>query len=90
VKARLIARRGTRGGLQDRVVFAGRVSDDDLSVLIKRATHLVLPSIARTEAFGVVQIEAMAGRAVPSSARICRRGVPWVNRRRQRACRRSR
>src|SRR5437764_531691 len=68
-----------RRGLQERVVFAGRVSDDDLPAYYQACDAFVLPSIARTEAFGVVQIEAMAaGRPVISTN--LPTGVPWVNR----------
>jgi len=68
-----------RRGLQDRVVFVGRASDDDLPAYYQACDALVLPSIARTEAFGVVQIEAMAaGRPVVSTN--LPTGVPWVNR----------
>ena len=65
-------------GLTDRVVFLGRVSDDDLPHYYQAADLFVLPSIAKTEAFGVVQLEAMAaGRAVVSTN--LPTGVPWVN-----------
>src|SRR6185295_12987282 len=47
-------------GLADRVQFVGRVSHDDLPAYYQACGALVLPSIARTEAFGVVQVEAMA------------------------------
>jgi rhamnosyl/mannosyltransferase len=47
-------------GVQDRVVFAGRVADEELPAWYRAADVFVLPSIARTEAFGVVQVEAMA------------------------------
>src|SRR5262249_47656678 len=68
-----------RRGLQERIVFAGRVSDDDLPAYYQACDAFVLPSIARTEAFGVVQIEAMAaGRPVISTN--LPTGVPWVNR----------
>jgi rhamnosyl/mannosyltransferase len=68
-----------RRGLQDRVRFLGRVSDDALPAYYRACDALVLPSIARTEAFGVVQIEAMAaGRPVVSTN--LPTGVPWVNR----------
>jgi len=68
-----------RRGLQERVVFAGRVSDEELPAYYQSCDALVLPSIARTEAFGVVQIEAMAaGRPVVSTN--LPTGVPWVNR----------
>ena len=68
-----------RRGLQDRVTFAGRVSDEDLPAYYQACDALVLPSVARTEAFGVVQIEAMAaGRPVVSTN--LPTGVPWVNR----------
>jgi len=61
-----------------RVLFAGRVPDADLPAFYSACDVLVLPSIARTEAFGVVQIEAMAaGRPVVSTR--LPTGVPWVN-----------
>lgn len=65
-------------GLDSRVLFAGRVSERDLPAYYRACDVLVLPSIARTEAFGVVQIEAMAaGRPVVSTN--LPTGVPWVN-----------
>jgi rhamnosyl/mannosyltransferase len=68
-----------RRGLEERVRFVGRVGDDDLPAYYQACDALVLPSIARTEAFGVVQIEAMAaGRPVISTN--LPTGVPWVNR----------
>jgi glycosyltransferase involved in cell wall biosynthesis len=42
------------------VDFAGKVSFDDLLTFYARAAVLVLPSFVRLEAFGIVQIEAMA------------------------------
>jgi len=68
----------SKKGLSKRVLFAGRVSDADLPAFYKACDVLVLPSVARTEAFGVVQIEAMAaGRPVISTN--LPTGVPWVN-----------
>jgi len=65
-------------GLADRVQFVGHVSHDDLPAYYQACDALVLPSVARTEAFGVVQVEAMAaGRAVISTR--LPTGVPWVN-----------
>jgi rhamnosyl/mannosyltransferase len=65
-------------GIADRVIFAGHVADDDLPAYYKAADVFVLPSIARTEAFGVVQIEAMAA-GVPVVSTNLPTGVPWVN-----------
>jgi rhamnosyl/mannosyltransferase len=68
----------TEKRLDDRVMFAGHVSDADLPAFYQACDVFVLPSIARTEAFGVVQIEAMAsGRPVVSTN--LPTGVPWVN-----------
>ena len=68
----------TEKRLGERVLFAGRVSDADLPAFYQACDLFVLPSIARTEAFGVVQIEAMAaGRPVVSTN--LPTGVPWVN-----------
>jgi glycosyltransferase involved in cell wall biosynthesis len=65
-------------GLQERVVFVGPVSDDELPAYYQASDLLVLPSIARTEAFGVVQVEAMAA-GVPVVSTNLPTGVPWVN-----------
>jgi glycosyltransferase involved in cell wall biosynthesis len=68
----------TEKRLSERVLFAGRVSDADLPAFYQACDVFVLPSTARTEAFGVVQIEAMAaGRPVVSTN--LPTGVPWVN-----------
>ena len=47
-----------RLGLGDRVRVLGRVSDQDLAVLLDRATAVVVPS--RSEGFGLPLLEAMA------------------------------
>ena len=46
-------------GLQDRVRFLGQVDDTSLNTLLAHCSFLVLPSIERTEAFGLVLLEAM-------------------------------
>jgi rhamnosyl/mannosyltransferase len=65
-------------GLAGRVMFEGEVSDERMSELYAMCDLFVLPSVTRAEAFGVVQLEAMAaGKAVVSTA--VPTGVPWVN-----------
>ena len=67
-----------RLGISERVKFLGAVSDDRLHSLYKCARFLVLPSVAPSEAFGMVQLEAMAaGRPVISTN--LKSGVPYVN-----------
>ena len=73
-----LRRRAEALGVSDRIVFAGRVSDADLPAYYQACDFLVLPSIARTEAFGVVQVEAMAAGLPVVSTRLPT-GVPWVN-----------
>ena len=66
-------------GIADRVRFAGEVSHEELAALYHACDVFVLPSITRAEAFGYVQLEAMAcGRPVVSTR--VPSGVPWVNR----------
>ena len=65
-------------GMSDRVMFAGRVPDEELPAYFQAADVFALPSIASTEAFGVVQIEAMAA-GVPVVSTNLPTGVPWVN-----------
>lgn len=49
-----------RLGLEDRVQFLGYRPRDQLRAAMHRASLLVFPSVSRAEAFGVVQIEALA------------------------------
>ena len=66
-------------GVQDRTHFAGEVAPGELRALFHACDVFVLPSVTRAEAFGYVQLEAMAcGRPVVST-RVAS-GVPWVNR----------
>ncbi len=60
------------------VTIAVNVTDSQLVRLYQGAKALILPSIQRSEAFGMVQVEAMAcGTAVISSN--LPTGVSWVN-----------
>lgn len=49
-----------QAGLGGKVVFLGRVKDDELAALYRACDVFVLPSIERSESLGAVQIEAMA------------------------------
>src|SRR3954452_1134483 len=65
-------------GVDGRVSFPGEVSDTELRRLMNACAALVLPSVTRAEAFGYVQLKAMAsGKPVISTD--VPSGVSWVN-----------
>jgi rhamnosyl/mannosyltransferase len=67
-----------RLGISGRVLFLGEVSDSERRILLHACDVFVLPSIDNREAFGIVQLEAMAcGRPVIASD--LPTGVRFVN-----------
>ena len=65
-------------GVGGRVTFPGEVEFDELRALYRAADVFVLPSLSEQEAFGFVQLEAMASGTPVISTRLPT-GVPWVN-----------
>lgn len=65
-------------GLVDRVTWCGQLSDEMLRAAYLAATALWFPSIARSEAFGLVQVEALASGCPVINTAIAGSGVPWV------------
>lgn len=66
-------------GLTDRVHLLGRLSDMEVAEFHAAADVYCLPSVARSEAFGVVLLEAMAAGKPVVASDIAGSGVPWVN-----------
>ena len=65
--------------LDSRIDFVSNASDKEVSDMIKTCRALILPSILPSEAFGLVQIEAMI-HARPIINTNLASGVPWVAR----------
>ncbi len=65
-------------GLTGRVQFAGHVTDEDLPAYFHECDVFILPSCERSEAFGMVQLEAMAA-GKPVVCTELRTGTSFVN-----------
>lgn len=66
-------------GLEGRVQLLGQIADADLPAYYGACSLFCLPSVQRTEAFGIVQIEAMSCARPVVATRIPGSGVAWVN-----------
>ncbi len=66
-------------GLQKKVELLGRISDEDLPAYYEACDVFCLSSVQKTEAFGIVQIEAMSCGKPVVATNIPQSGVPWVN-----------
>jgi rhamnosyl/mannosyltransferase len=67
-----------RVGVSERVRWLGDVTDDELPQVLAAGDVFVLPSIARSEAFGVAMVEAMAAGLACVSTELGT-GTSWVN-----------
>jgi rhamnosyl/mannosyltransferase len=64
-------------GINDRVKWLGDVASSDLPGVFAASDLFVLPAVARSEAFGVVQLEAMAA-GLPVITTELGTGTSWV------------
>lgn len=67
-------------GVENRIVWLGCVSEDEIVGAYHAATALWFPSNLRSEGFGLVQVEAMASGCPVINANIPGSGVSWVSR----------
>ena len=68
----------TEQGVADRIKFAGSISQDELEAYMATASLFVLPSVERSEAFGLASAEAMI-RGVPVVCCELGNGVNYLN-----------
>ncbi|MCH8079506.1 MAG: glycosyltransferase [Proteobacteria bacterium] len=68
-----------RLGLEKRINFLGLIKEKDLPVYYQASDIFCLPAISQAEAFGIVQVEAMAS-GLPVVSTELHNGVSYVNR----------
>lgn len=68
-----------RLGLENKVMLLGRIPKNELPAYFGASKVFCLPSVQKTEAFGIVQIEAMSCGKPVVATRIPHSGVAWVN-----------
>ena len=68
-----------KNNLQGKVHLVGRIDDEKLPLYFEKCHLFCFPSIEKSEAFGVSQIEAMAYGKPVVSTNIKGSGVSWVN-----------
>lgn len=73
-----LKRMAAEAGVASRVHFVGRISEPDLPAYYQACDVFCLPSVEPSEAFGIVQVEAMAA-GKPVVCTDLRNGVNWVN-----------
>jgi rhamnosyl/mannosyltransferase len=78
--AAALSKRASELGVGHRVLFRGRADGDELVGAYHAATALWFPSVARSEAFGFAQVEAMASGCPVLNTAIEGSGVAWVSR----------
>lgn len=73
-----LKRTAAQSGAGARVVFAGPIPEADLGAYYQACDVFCLPSVEPSEAFGIVQVEAM-GCGKPVVCADLKNGVNWVN-----------
>lgn len=68
-----------RHNLSDKVKLLGYVPDEEVSAYYGACTLFCLSSVFKTEAFGIVQIEAMSCGKPVVATKLPQSGVSWVN-----------